>query len=262
MADNMKVSIITVVLNNRDTIEDCMLSVFNQSYPDIEYIIIDGGSVDGTVDIIKKYESKIAKWVSEPDGGIYDAMNKGIKLASGDIIGILNSDDVYINDDVISEVVREFKNKDVDSIYGDLVYVRRDDLNKVVRYYNSGRFNRQRLSWGFMPAHPTLFVKRRIYDEFGLFKQEYKISGDFELIARIFGKGSISCSYINKPIIKMRTGGVSSSLRNKIKLNKEIYKACKENGIRTNYVLLALRSIYKLSEPFPSKRLRKIKESE
>jgi len=252
------VSIITVVLNNKDTIEDCMLSVFNQSYPDIEYIVIDGGSVDGTLDIIKKYEAKISKFVSEPDRGIYDAMNKGISLATGDIVGILNSDDFYINNDVISLIIKEFIEKNVDSVFADLVYVKRNDSNKMVRYYDSSKFTKERLRFGLMPAHPTLFVKRRIYHDFGLFKEEYKISGDFELIARIFGKGSISYSYINKPIIKMRTGGVSSSIKNKIKLNKEIYKACKENGIKTNYILLALRSLYKLSEPFSSKRLRNI----
>ncbi len=184
----MKLSIITVVLNNKDTIEDFMLSVFNQSYPDIEYIVIDGGSFDGTLDAIKKHESMIAKWISDHDRGIYDAMNKGISVASGDIVSILNSDDFYIDDNVISLIIKEFIEKNADSVFADLVYIKRNDSDKMVRYYDSSRFTKERLRFGLMPAHPTLFVKRRIYHDFGLFKQEYKISGDFELIARIFGK--------------------------------------------------------------------------
>ena len=155
----MKVSIITVALNNKAYIEDCINSVISQSYRDIEYIVIDGGSTDGTAEIIRKYEKYISRWVSEQDSGIYDAMNKGINLASGDIIGILNSDDFYYNSDIISSVVKEFEAKKVDSVFADLVYVKRDDPVKTVRYYNSAHFNPDKFAYGWMPAHPAFFVK-------------------------------------------------------------------------------------------------------
>jgi len=247
---NLKISIITAVLNNKKNIEDCIESISNQTYPYKEHIIIDGGSEDGTVDIIKRHERKLSKWISEPDNGIYDAMNKGISLAIGDIIGILNSDDIYLNEFVLSDLIEWFKNEKVDAVYADVIYVDRNNVTKAVRYYDSSRFSVEKLCYGIAPAHPTFFVRKAIYQKYGLFKPEYKISADFELLARFLGKHAISFYYIPKPIIRMRTGGTSTKIINKIKATKEIKKACAENGIQTNYFKLNLRYVWKLSGYF------------
>lgn len=233
MRTNLKISIITVVRNGADTIRDCIESILNQSYP-VEYIVVDGCSTDGTLDIIREYAG-IAKIISEPDQGIYDAMNKGIKLASGDIVGILNSDDFYVDNNVISVIVNEFETKKLDSVFADLVFIKREEPQKIVRYYNSSHFNPKKFNYGWMPAHPTFFVKRNIYERYGLFKTDYKIASDYELLTRFLSKYKISYSYIPKVIIKMRTGGLSTkSLKSNWILNKEIVRACAENGIKTN----------------------------
>ena len=230
----LKVSIITVVRNNVSTIRDCIQSVIDQTYP-VEYIIIDGSSTDGTLDIIKEFGTAITKVVSEPDRGIYDAMNKGISLATGDIVGIINSDDFYIDNNVISSVVNEFETKNTDSIFADLVYVDWEDTEKIVRYYSSSFFSPKKFSSGWMPAHPTFFVKRVFYEKYGLFKTDYKIAADYELLTRFLGKYGISYSYIPKVIIKMRAGGVSTkNFKSNLILNREIMRACLENGIKTN----------------------------
>jgi glycosyltransferase involved in cell wall biosynthesis len=235
----LKVSIITVVRNNQYTIKDAINSVLNQTYSNIEYIVIDGFSTDGTVDIIKSYGSSIDKFISQKDDGIYDAMNKGIKMATGDIVGILNSDDFYINNSVIENIVNEFQKKDFDSVYANLVYVKSSNLNKVVRYYDSSHFSPKKFAYGWMPAHPTFFVKRDIYVKYGLFKTNYKISADYEILARFIGKYKITYSYINKTIIKMRLGGVSTNgLKNSFILNQENIRACRENGIYTNWLMI------------------------
>ena len=161
------ISIVTVCFNSENTIKDTIDSVLNQTYGNIEYIIIDGGSIDGTVEFVQSYGDKIARFVSEPDKGIYDAMNKGIALATGDIIGILNSDDFYIDELVIEKVVKEFE-RNIDCLYADLVYVRSENLNKVVRYYDSSHFSPQKFAYGLMPAHPTFFVKKDIYERYGV----------------------------------------------------------------------------------------------
>jgi glycosyltransferase involved in cell wall biosynthesis len=231
----LKVSIITVVRNNQSYIEGCIKSVIEQKYQNYEYIIIDGGSTDGTLDIIKKYRDHISILISEPDCGIYDAMNKGIKLATGDIVGILNSDDFYNSNDVLTEVVREFSQKEVDSVFADLVYVDRKKTNKIVRYYKSANFKPNKFAYGWMPAHPTFFLRRIFYEKYGLFNTDYKIASDYELLVRLLGKHKLSYSYLQKVIIKMRNGGIStSSLKSNWILNMEILRACRENGIQTN----------------------------
>ncbi|MBN2816772.1 MAG: glycosyltransferase [Campylobacterales bacterium] len=250
----MKISIITVVWNNVDTIGDAIESVLSQTYNNIEYIIIDGGSTDGTVDIIESYGSKITKFISEKDKGLYDAMNKGIALATGDIVGILNSDDFYIDEFVIEKVVKEFVNKDVDSVYADLVFVKPDNLEKVVRYYDSGKFHPSKFAYGWMPAHPTFFVKKVFYDKYGLYKIDYKIAADYELLIRFLSKYKLSYFHLKEPIIKMRVGGVSTSgLKSNYILNKEIIRACAENGIQTNW--------FKVLAKYPSKLLGLLKKS-
>lgn len=237
----MKISIITVVCNNKETIQDAMKSVLSQEYDDMEYIIVDGASTDGTVEVvnevIRTHSDMNIKFISEKDNGIYDAMNKGISLATGNIIGMLNSDDFYINNNVISTVANEFMTKDVDSVFADLVYVRNDDLDKIVRYYSSANFHPKKMAYGWMPAHPTFFVKREIYEQYGLYKTNYQIAADYELVARFLVKNKISYSYIPKVLVKMRKGGASTrNLKSNWILNKEIIRACAENDIKTNII--------------------------
>ena len=241
----LKVSIITVVRNNKETIKDAIDSVLSQTYKDIEYIVIDGGSTDGTVDIVKEYQDKISVFISEPDEGIYDAMNKGIALATGNVIGILNSDDFYIDEFVIEKVVKEFEEKNVDSVYADLVYVEPKNLNKTVRYYDSGNFNPSKFSYGWMPAHPTFFVKRKAYEKYGVFRTDLKIAADFDILVRFLYIHKISYSYIKEALVKMRTGGVSTSFNSIWINNIETLRVCRDNGIKTN--------IFKILSKYPAK---------
>ena len=235
----MKISIITVVWNNATTIKNAIDSVLFQTHNNIEYIVVDGASTDGTVEIVQSYGDRISKFVSEKDKGLYVAMNKGIGVATGDIVGILNSDDFYMDEFVIEKVVKKFEEKCVDSIYADLIFVKPENLDKTVRYYDSGQFNPKKFAYGWMPAHPTFFVKREIYEKYGLFKTDYKIAADYELLTRFIGKNKISYSYIKEPIVKMRMGGASTSgIKSNYILNKEIIRACKENGIYTNWLMV------------------------
>ena len=249
----MKFSIITVVLNNIETIEDAILSVSTQDHRDIEHIIIDGGSTDGTLSVIDKYTDRLAKVISGKDLGIYDAMNKGLRLAKGNIIGFLNSDDLYANTHIISEVNSIFEQNKADAVFGDLVYVSPQDLDHIVRYYQSKHFSPRRLCKGIMPAHPTLFLHRSVYEKYGYFKTDYRIAADFEFVARIFKDNKLEYQYIPKVMIKMRMGGTSTkNFISNWTLNLEILKACKENGIPTN--LLQIYSKY------PQKMLGVIKK--
>ena len=237
----MKISIITVVRNNSSTIKDAIESVLSQTYNDIEYIIIDGSSTDGTLDIIQSYAKYITKIVSERDEGIYDAMNKGISLASGDIIGILNSDDVYFDENVIDNVINFFKEKQTDSIYGDLMYVEKNDLSKVIRYWKSSVFKMGSFAKGWHPPHPTFFAKKNLYDKYGLFDVNMKVSADFDLMLRLLEKNKISTSYLPRVLVKMRTGGESNkSLRNIIISNISILKSFKKNNIAVNNFMYLL----------------------
>jgi len=242
----MKVSIITVVYNNAHVIKSAIDSVLSQTYSDIEYIIIDGKSIDGTVAIINSYGNKITKFISELDNGIYDAMNKGLKLATGDIVGILNSDDFYINEFVIEKLVKVFESKDVDSIYADLVYVKANNLDRIVRYYDSSYFHPNKFAYGWMPAHPTFFARREVYLKHGYFKVDYKIAADYELLVRFLFKNSISYCYIPEVLVKMRMGGVSTSWRSVYINTFEQLRACKENGIQTSLVKLFYKYPQKL----------------
>lgn len=243
----MKISIITVVWNNQKTIRDAIDSVLSQTYKNIEYIIIDGSSTDGTVDIVQSYGNTINKFISEPDKGLYDAMNKGLALATGDVIGILNSDDFYIDEFVIEKIVNEFKEKKVDSVFADLVFVKPENLNKVVRYYDSSRCMPEKFQYALYPAHPTFFVKNEIYKKYGLFKTDYKIGADFDIMARFLYTNKISYSYIKEPLIKMRIGGVSTSFSSIWINSLEQLRVCKENGIKTN--------IFKIFMKYPIKLL-------
>ncbi len=204
----MKISIITVCYNSASTIEDTIKSVISQDYADLEYIIIDGGSTDETLKIVGKYQDKIAKVVSEPDRGIYDAMNKGIKLASGDIVGIINSDDFYSDNKVLDKVAGVISGG-VDACYGDLAYVNRQDVSKQVRYWKAGEYEKRKLSYGWIMPHPVFFVKKEVYNRFGLFNLSFKIAADYELMLRFLLKG-ISVVYIPETLVCMREGGHSA----------------------------------------------------
>ncbi|WDN89435.1 glycosyltransferase [Desulfosarcina sp. BuS5] len=231
----MKISVITVCRNAEATISDTLFSVQEQSYNNIEHILIDGASSDGTADIIRKHERRLAYWVSEPDQGIYDAMNKGIQQATGDLVGFLNADDIFANNMVLEWIAKAFSERDISACYGDLIYVDHTDLSRVVRYYRSKYFTPARIACGVMPAHPTLYLKNDIFKKFGLFKTDYRIAADFEFIARIFGKQMIKFHYIPRVLVKMRMGGISTrSIKSNFILNQEIFRACCENNIPTS----------------------------
>lgn len=248
----MKVSIITVTYNSANTLAMAIESVLRQTYPGIEYIVKDGGSTDKTIDVIKEYEPKFhgrMKWVSAKDKGIYDGMNKGIEMATGDLVGILNSDDFFTTSDVVSKVVENIKEKNVDAIYGDIHFVRDSNLQKCVRYYSSKLFSPFWLRFGFMPAHPSFYVKRGILIEAGLYKIKYKLGADFEMMVRLFHKYHISYYYLQKDFVTMRTGGASTrDINSRRILLKEDVQACRENGIRTNRLLILLKYLYKILE--------------
>ncbi len=245
----MKVSIITVCFNSVETIKDAIDSVVNQTYNDIEHIIIDGASKDGTIDIVSSYGEKVSKFISEPDNGIYNAMNKGIKIATGDIVGILNSDDFFINNQVVQRIVNEFNISNIDASYGDVQFVKPENLLKVVRYYSSKNFSPKKFKYGFMPAHPSFYVKRSYFEKIGYYKEDYKIAADYELLVRFLYQHQLTCKYIPIPFVTMRTGGVSNrTFKSYYTLNKEIIRACRENGINTNIINIYSKYFVKIFE--------------
>jgi glycosyltransferase involved in cell wall biosynthesis len=245
------VSIITVSYNSSRTISDTINSVLNQTYQNIQYIVIDGSSTDGTIEIIKSFSNRISKFVSEPDKGIYDAINKGIKLATGDIIGILNSDDFFYDDFVVEKIVNAFIESDTDTVIGDVQFVDPKKTSRVVRYYSSKKFNPLKFKYGFMPAHPSFYAKRGLFEKLGYYKTDYKIAADYELLIRFLYINKIKYRYLEMPFVSMRTGGVSNnSLSSNWLLNKEIVRACRENDIYTNYLFVYSKYFLKLSELF------------
>jgi glycosyltransferase involved in cell wall biosynthesis len=247
----MKISIITASYNSASTIVDTIKSVITQSYTNIEYIIIDGGSTDGTVDIIQVFSPWISHWVSEPDGGIYEAMNKGIQLATGDIIGILNSDDFYVHSEVISQVVSHFKRTKADSIYGNIQYVSQFNTQKIVRHWVSGEYQRQNFLLGWMPPHPAFFVKREVYHSLGYFNTRLKTSADYEFMLRTLFKHKVSSHYLPELIVRMRTGGASNrSIQKRLFANWEDRLAWKINGLRPYFFTAVLKPIRKIKQFF------------
>lgn len=245
----MKISLVTTTFNSAATIRDTIESVLAQNYIDTEHIIIDGASCDNTLDNVKYYGNKIATIISEPDQGIYDAMNKGIKAATGDVIGILNSDDFFTSTDVLSTIAETFQNNDIDALYGDVHFVNPDNLEKTVRYYSSAIFRPSLFRFGFMPAHPSFYMKKSCYEKFGLYSLDYKIASDYDLLIRYLYLHKIKYKYIKKDFVTMRTGGISTeNVNSRIILNKEIIKACRQYGIYTNMLLLSLKYLYKIFE--------------
>lgn len=230
----MQLTLITATFNSESNITTCLDSIVNQDYDNLEHLIIDGKSSDNTLGIVKSYQEKYPciKYISEKDQGIYDALNKGIKLAKGDVIGFIHSDDFLFADNIISNIISLMTTKKLDGVYGDLQYVDKHDTTKVLRNWKSSEFNRTSLKKGWMPPHPTLFLKKEVYDKHGLFDLTYKISADYDYILRIFSDSQLKFGYMPKVITRMKIGGTSNrSLRNIITKSREDYKAIKNNKV-------------------------------
>ena len=228
----MKISIITAVYNNCETIAAALDSVLEQTGADVELIVIDGGSTDGTLAVLTGYADRLAVLVSEPDRGIYDALNKGIRWASGEVVGLLHSDDLFADGSVLKRVAEAFADPQVAAVYGDLLYVRKNNPDEVVRYWRAGAFSRARLGWGWMPPHPTFYVRRAVYERLGVFNTKYHIAADYDCILRFLGKGGVQVGYIPEVLVKMRVGGASNrSLKNILRKSQEDYRALKNNGV-------------------------------
>lgn len=246
----MKISIITVCFNSAATIRDTIESVLAQEQADVEYIIVDGKSTDNTLSIVREYQDRISIIISEPDNGIYDAMNKGIRAASGDIIGIINSDDFYEKNDVLATVISAFNNNnDIDLIFGDLVFVKPTELKKVTRFYSLPNYAPWQLRFGYMPPHPATFIKKEVYNKNGLYKTNFKIAADYEFFVRLLMVKKIRFNHLDKVLVRMRSGGASTSgFKSSLVLNREIIRACKSNGLHTNLLFLLLKIPFKLLE--------------
>lgn len=245
----MKISIITVAFNAAHTIVDTLESVAAQTHPEIEHIVVDGTSTDGTLEIIERYEKDVSQLITEPDHGIYDAMNKGVRVATGDVIGFLNADDVYAHQNVLATVADIMKCEHLDGLFGDVEFFRPEKPARTFRRYSSARFRPERIAWGWMPAHPALFLRRSLYERFGTFRTDYRIAGDFELVARMFHGGTLTYRHLPEVLVRMRTGGVSTGgWRNTILLNREVLRACRENGIETSLPKILSKYPVKLLE--------------
>ena len=248
----MKISIITATYNSEKTIRHTIESVLMQTHKDIEYIIVDGASKDNTLSIVKEYVHKFGdklKFVSEKDKGLYDAMNKGIDMSTGDIIGILNSDDFYTTTTILERVNNELQNPEIDAVYGDVHYVNENNLHKCTRYYSSKPFSRGIMRMGFMPAHPSFYCRRKCYEEAGRFDLSYKVAADFELLLRILYINKARTKYMNTDFVTMRAGGVSNSgIQSHKNIMRDHYKALKAHKIFASYIILGLRYFYKIFE--------------
>jgi glycosyltransferase involved in cell wall biosynthesis len=245
----MKYSIITVSYNSAETIRDTVKSVIGQSYPHVEYIIIDGDSKDNTLAILDKYKNDIDILISEADQGIYQAMNKGIEKANGDVIGILNSDDLYADEFVLRDIAKLFKNSETEAVYADLLYVDRIDTQKVKRKWVSGKYNPGDFKKGWMPPHPTFFVRKSVYDKYGLFNLDFSSAADYELMLRFIHKHNIKINYLPRVIIKMRIGGKSNvTIKNRVLANKEDRKAWEVNGLKPGKLTFIRKPLSKISQ--------------
>jgi glycosyltransferase len=247
----MKISIITTTYNSVKTLEDTIKSVLCQVGVEIEYIIIDGGSTDGTLRVIEKFKNQISKIISEPDGGMYDAMNKGIKLTTGDVVGILNSDDVYMSNDTVKAVVEKFEVTGVDCVWGDLEVVDKTDTSKIVRDWKSGPYKEGSFQKGWHPPHPTFFVKKEIYNKYGLFRTDMSTWADYELMLRFLERNKITSAYILRTLVKMRDGGQSNkSIWWQMKANFGCYKAFKLNGLKVSPLFIIKKPLFKFTQYF------------
>lgn len=242
----MKFSLITVSYNSSQTIADTIESVLSQTYPNIEYIIVDGNSKDNTLKIVKSYESQFKgrmRWISEPDKGLYDAMNKGVKIATGDVVGIINSDDLFCDSEAISKVVEVFeRNSALEGVYADLYYVAQDDTNKVIRRWVTG--SQKPFSSGWHPAHPTLYLKNDVYKKYGFFDLNFRLAADFEIMLRFLDNYKIRISYLPESFVKMRLGGkTNKSIKNIYNQNIECIKSFEKNGIKVNQLFYPFKRL-------------------
>jgi glycosyltransferase involved in cell wall biosynthesis len=245
---SLHISVITAVFNRAATLGESLRSVHSQRWPEIEHIVIDGGSTDGSLAILDQHKSRIAKIVSEPDGGLYDALNKGIRQASGDVIGFMHADDEFATPHALARVAQAFEDPDVGAVYGDLVYVKKNDVSRVVRYWRAGQYQRTQLTQGWMPPHPTFYVRREVYSRFGGFDTRYRIAADYENMLRILWRGRIKAAYIPEVLVRMRVGGISNmSIFNMLHKSREDYAAMRENGIGGLQALL-LKNVTKLPQ--------------
>lgn len=245
----MTISIITATFNSEKTLRDTFDSILGQTYHDIESIIVDGASKDGTIDIIREYEPRFngrMKWVSEPDRGIYDAMNKGIQMATGDVVGILNSDDFYYDEHVVEDIANAFTQNDIDCVYGNLVFVDVKDRNAVIRVWKGSQHQFGAFQRGWHPAHPTFYARRVCFEKYGAFNLDYAVSADFELMLRFIEKEQIKNAYLDRYFVKMRWGGESTgTLNNIVKGNRNILKAFRDNGLKPSRFYLIRRLVPK-----------------
>lgn len=236
---NVKVTVVTIAYNAAATIEETIQSVQAQDYEELEYIVIDGGSTDGTLEIIDKYRDHIDRVISEPDDGIYDAMNKGVAAASGDVIGFLNSDDIYRMESAVSHIAERFADPGVDTVFSDIVIVDWDDPTRIHRYLRPNRFRPSYMRWGWMPPHPTFYVRKACFEKAGNFRTDFKIAADWELVLRFLKVHGFSYRYIPEILVQMRRGGLSTqNLGSTFTINEEIARACKMHGVYTNRLML------------------------
>lgn len=259
----MLISIITATYNSETTVRNTIESVLCQTYKDIEYIVIDGASKDSTMSIVREYEPRFAgrmRWISECDNGIYDAMNKGIAIATGDVVGILNSDDFYTSDGVLEILVRELRLSGADAVYGDIHYVKHNNVGKCVRYYSSASFRRWKMRMGWMPAHPSFYCRKPVYDKYGTFDCAFKIGADFENLLRLIFVNKIQIRYVPVDCVTMRTGGVSTlGMSSHIQIFRDHMLAYKKNDVYSNHILESLRYVEKFLQILFNKLKRDFK---
>jgi glycosyltransferase involved in cell wall biosynthesis len=249
MTASLKVSVITATYNRHTTVVRALSSIKSQTYTDIQVVVVDGASQDNTILLVSPMIGDKDILQSEPDLGIYDALNKGLALAGGDIIAFLHSDDLYFDNDVISKVVEIFSDDSVDVVYGDVCFFSGSNVTKIVRRYRSDKLSEKNLAWGKMPAHPAMFIRRRIYKEIGFFETNFKIAGDYEFVCRLVHYANLKSVYLSSVLVRMQLGGVSTGgFRNTILLNKEVFRAIRKNGIYTN--------LFMLLSKYPSKILQ------
>ena len=245
----MKISVITVCFNSASTLEQTLQSVASQSHPDVEHIVVDGASTDDTLAIIARNRDRIASVISEPDRGIYDAMNKGLAQATGEVICFLNADDQYTSSNVLALVASQMRQHQLDSLMGDVGFFNEKMPDRITRRYRSDHFTPARLAWGWMPAHPGLFLTRDVVQRVGKFKTDYRIAGDYEYVVRTFHRQNLHYKHLPRVLVNMQAGGVSnSSWRNRLLLNREVVRACNENGIKTNLFKILVKYPFKLLE--------------
>lgn len=249
----MKISIITVVRNSQGTIGDCLLSVATQTHPDVEHVVVDGASTDGTLEVIRKKGTHVATFISEPDTGIYNALNKAIALCTGSIIGILHADDVFYDSSILARVAEVFGHQEVDACYGDLEYVARDNIHSIFRMWKSKPFSPGMILRGWMPAHPTVFLRRELYSRYGGFNERFHISADYDLMVRLFHKYAIHSQYIPCTFTRMRVGGASNrSLTNIIRKTSEDLQSLRMNGFSfERWFIVLCKNLRKVSQFFP-----------